>query len=27
MAVGDNPATSISLIGEFLTRHPPAAQT
>jgi len=25
MAVGDNPATSISLISEFLTRHPPAA--
>jgi pimeloyl-ACP methyl ester carboxylesterase len=24
MAVGDNPATSISLISEFLTRHPPA---
>jgi non-heme chloroperoxidase len=25
MAVGDNPATSISLISDFLARHPPAA--
>lgn len=27
MAVGDNPATSISLISDFLARNPPAAQS